>query len=260
MPLRPEQFDLYAPGLGILAKPAGMFNRLVMFGLESALLNLLVSGKRIPELQSLSDACSVNVNGLFVPSENQKVAEAQWEQLKQAGFQTIKIKIGRLDAAFEIKQILQLYKQGGAGLTFRLDGNQSLTIPQYHTYYDRLKGLPVEYVEEPLNTVDQTPATDIPWPLALDELLNHYLDPRHPDLTSLPPWTAALILKPGLLHGLHGLHRLIRDALALDIKPVLSSSFNSPLTIHLMGTLIRLLKIPNSIAHGLNTLKFLVPE
>ena len=100
----------------------------------------------------------------------------------------------------------------------------------------------------------------MPWPVALDESLDGLLDPDEPRPSSLSPAVRTIILKPGLLNGLHAMARCIADAKRAGIKTVFSSAFNTGVTIAALGIFSRLAGLPPETAHGLDTLRYLAAD
>lgn len=255
----PDHFNETAPFLGLAAAP-GRFNRHVMFGLESALLNLMI--QRAPDVfpHRPGDPGPIRVNGLYVPDASEKIRQSQLAQIRQSGFRTIKVKIGRIDILEEVRQIRALMEYPGQDVTLRLDANRSLTLETYGRYYEALKDLPIEYVEEPLAGGDFAAAAAIPWPLAMDESLDRFFDAGEPDPAGLPDTIAAVVLKPSACAGLSGLLRFLQKAAAAGLTVVLSSAFNTGPTILLLARLAAWHPGTARTAHGLDTLKYLAKD
>ena len=247
-PLNWNAFSLSVPMMGLCPEIQNL-NPISAFGLESALAWLgLSSGK----WNAAGGECiETAVNGLFVPSSNPEHFQTQAEKLKATGFACVKIKIGRMDSEEEIRQILKLDSLFDHQLTMRLDANRSLNLAQYQDYYEALKHLNTEYVEEPLrpdfNFFD---AAQIPWPLALDESLDSYAGRKEP----FPESLGAVILKPGSFHGLHGMVQAMERFNRQGIKTVLSSSFNTEIGIAALAIVAA--RHAKNTAHGLDTLKY----
>jgi len=253
------RFQLTTPLLGITETAASSWTAHTLFGVESALLGLYLQHLDNGSAKSLfpDDPLMIPVNALFVPELSGDKLDIQIKNLKQSGAATIKIKIGRLPEDEEIRQILRLADQMGTEITLRLDGNRNLIPASYRRYYEALSHLDVEYVEEPLPADEPLTAGDVPWPLALDESLSLFLDPEEPEFSSLHKAVRTVILKPGLLAGLHAMGRAINNAKQAGIRTVLSSTYNTGITLAVLGILSRLSLIPSETAHGLDTLKYL---
>lgn len=247
-----DHFELSSPGLGMISL-SGSLEPHTLFGLESALLSLYIQDNPA----CVPDIIRVPVNGLFIPDSCDDQADRQIQELQTRGMQTIKVKIGRIPADQEIRQIMRLADAMGNNLRLRLDGNRSLSPSSYSRYFRALGHLNVEYAEEPLQIDEPSASGDVPWPVALDESLPDYLDPAHPEIFSLPENIRTLILKPGLLPGLSGMASFIAAAQQRSIQAVLSSSFNTGVSLAVLGLFSRLAGLSSDIAFGFDTLKHL---
>lgn len=254
----PDSFHLTAPCLGMTALPV-CFSPHTLFGMESALMSLYLQ-RRLKDASgpaALPDPLTVKVNGLFIPAPSDMETDAQIQALKASGFKTIKVKIGRLPADEEIRQILRLADAMETDIILRLDGNKNMSADTCQHYVSALKPLNVEYAEEPLQDGEAPPPGNVLWPLALDESLPLYLHPERPTPECLPRGIQTVILKPGLLAGLSGMARFIADAQKRNMNIVLSSSFNTGVTLSVFGAFCRFAGLsPNSV-HGLDTLRYL---
>jgi len=252
---------LTEPLLGMADAPVSSWTEHTLFGVESALLGLYLQaggGKSRNNLPPFADGTwRIPVNALFIPEPAEEGLERQIRDLKNSGATTIKIKIGRLPENGEIRQIRILAEEMGTGVSLRLDGNRNLTAAAYRRYFEALCDLPVEYVEEPLAEAELEKAGDLPWPLALDESLAGLLDPEEPRPSELDPAVRAVILKPGLLRGLHAMARAVEDAERSGIRTILSSAFNTGVTLAVLGVFSRLAGLRPETAHGLDTLRYL---
>lgn len=262
-PFRHDRFDLAAPLLGLLPGPThGTCHTL--FGIESALLCLWLQQRNAGPAEaypSLPAKLRIPVNGLFTPNPAGDQLAEQVRVLQESGARTVKVKIGRIAVDDEIAQILALCARMGSGLLLRLDGNRNLSAAAYRRYTEALRHLRVEYVEEPFREGEIPAAGEWgPWPLALDESLAGLLDPSEPRPSRLPAEYRTIILKPGLLMGLHGMARCLADAGQAGIQAVLSSAFNTGLTVSLLGLFAHLAALPPGTAHGLDTLRFLAHD
>jgi o-succinylbenzoate synthase len=262
-PLCYGQLKAAAPLLGIASVPMDGLAAHAWFGAECALFGLFLqqnSDDQSAAAFHFSFPLRVSVNGLFVPDQGAGNVARQIRELKDRKVKTVKVKIGRMAADEEIRQILGLADQLGSGSIFRLDGNRSLTIELYRRYYEALRHLSVEYAEEPLSNGDIASAQSVPWPVALDESLDGLLDPDEPSPSSLSPAVRTIILKPGLLNGLHAIARCITDAKQAGIKTVLSSSFNTGFAVAGLGLFSFLTGLPPETVHGLDTLRYLAAD
>ncbi|MEW5733917.1 MAG: enolase C-terminal domain-like protein [Thermodesulfobacteriota bacterium] len=254
----PETADLCAPFFGAHPAPPDL-PPVAAFGVESALLWLrAVRGKLAAPAfgRWAAEGLSVPVNGLFAPPESDEESARRMRELSDAGFTTVKVKIGRHDPELEIRRVRELWSFFRGRIVLRLDANRSLTPALYRRFFDALRDMAVEYVEEPLQeSFGFVEAGAVPWPPALDESLGAFLDPRKPDPARLPQGLAAAILKPGSFPGVAGLLRAARALKAKGTKVVFSSSFNTGVGVATLGLLAALAGCES--AQGLDTLKYL---
>jgi o-succinylbenzoate synthase len=256
-----DRFEVTAPLLGIVSLPENKFppwTNHTWFGVECALAGLLL--QQDSPATHFSCPLGVPVNGLFIPDRTRQNVNFQISKLKEQKVRTVKVKIGRIAPDEEISQIRDLADQLGAPVAFRFDGNRSLTLEIYKHYYDALHHLNAEYAEEPLHGGDWAAAQTVPWPIALDESLAGLLDQCWPRPSLISPAVNTIILKPGLLAGLYAMARCVTDAGLAGIKTVLSSSFNTGVGLAGLAIFCRLAGLPPSIAHGLDTLRYLAAD
>ncbi len=230
---------------------------LTLFGIESALAMLVMkNGGNLqgPFLNMTGPGINIKMNGLFMPERDNRAAAAAIRYLKENSFETVKVKIGRLDPGIEIGQIKELCLSMGKNVSIRLDGNRSMEMDALMEYHSSLKDIPVEYIEEPLASGD---LSRLPWPAALDESLGDYIDIREPSPGSIPSWVKALIIKPGSVQGLHGIMKIMRIAGDKGITVTLSSSYNTGLGIAMLGAIASSSEHTRENAHGLDTYKYL---
>jgi O-succinylbenzoate synthase len=252
----PARFDPRAPLMGLLPPAPGRdADPDAIFAVESALFFLAAgcAPHRLRLLESPAAAAGIPVNGLFLPEED---TARQVARLRQSGVTTVKVKIGQLPPEVEIRRIRDLCALLNAAVSLRLDGNRLLTPADLRRYHHGLRFLPVEYVEEPLRGDDLKGVAGVPWTLAADQLAGRYLDPVHPDLTCLPGCCGVVVLKPTLFSGLHPLCRLLAAAGPESPQIVLSSAWNTGITLTLLGILAAMSPATARTAHGLDTLGY----
>ncbi|MCG6906102.1 MAG: hypothetical protein LJE63_05700 [Desulfobacteraceae bacterium] len=252
----PARFDPRAPLMGLLPPAPGRdADPDALFAVESALFFLAAgcAPHRLNLLESPAAAAGIPVNGLFLPEED---TARQAARLRRSGVTTVKVKIGQLPPEIEIRRIRDLCTRLGAAVSLRLDGNRLLTAAALRRYHHGLRSLPVEYVEEPLRGEGLEAAPGVPWTLAADQLAGRYLDPARPDLTCLPACCGAVVLKPTLFSGLHPLCRLLATAGPESPQIVLSSAWNTGITLTLLGILAAMSPTTARTAHGLDTLGY----
>ncbi len=256
-----NDLNLGAPYLGLL-KVHDDLHPSLQFALDQALLTLFL--RTNPEglrqlFRTEAEEFSTLVNGILIPSKN-SVYEV--EQIAQAtmneGFQTLKIKVGRLPPDFEIFLIQKLNQCFNGKVQLRLDGNQLFTYRSFEKFSKQLIGEPIEYFEEPIHPKFASKSKEIyddsPLPIALDESIPLYLSNLEKEL-DLPKNVNAIVVKPTLIGGLYQTIRLLNICKARKIKFVLSSTFDSGWTIATYGLLSQLSE--EKTAMGLDTYKYL---
>lgn len=194
----------------------------IRFGLETALLDLRGGGKRIlfdtPFSASLQ---MIPVNGLIWMGDYPTMRRRLVSRI-EAGFSTIKIKIGGIDFESEL-DLLRLLRSDFSerDLTLRLDANGSFSPTDTLDRLNRLAPFRVHSIEQPIRAGQWEAMARIvkesPIPIALDEELigvssderkSLLLDTIHPHY---------IILKPSLCGGLSEADAWIRQAAARGI-------------------------------------------
>lgn len=232
------------------------FHPVVRFGIESALFSL-AAGKSVGVEDWPEKRIEADINGLFVPDMDPEAEREQAERLLQCGFSTIKVKIGRLSLQAEAASIRRLCERAGRNLLLRLDGNRSLSPAVYERYFQEMRDLPVEYVEEPLENGDFEKAGEVGWPLAVDESLPVYWDRENCRFHGLPEAVTRVVVKPSTPAGFRGVMRYFSEKESERLLPVVSSAFNSVYGICSLLLFLQQVPAADRIAHGLDTGSFL---
>ncbi|MFO8112839.1 MAG: o-succinylbenzoate synthase [Desulfosalsimonadaceae bacterium] len=232
------------------------FHPVVNFGIESALFSL-AAGKSVGVEDCPEKRIEADINGLFVPDMDPEAEREQAERLLQCGFSTIKVKIGRFSLAKEAVSIRRLFERGGENLLLRLDGNRSLSPAVYERYFQEMRDLPVEYVEEPLKNGDLEWAGGVGWPLAVDESLPLYWDKEKCRFHGLPEAVTRVVVKPSTPAGFREVMQYFSEEKSQRLLPVVSSAFNSVYGICSLLLFLHQLPGADRTAHGLDTGSFL---
>ena len=195
----------------------------VRFGLETAVSNLArrMEDGAAGDLAGFEGA--VPVNGLLAGSREQVLADSA--RLRDGGCRAVKLKVGSQPVAEDVGLTRAVRDAIGDGVALRLDANRSWSLEQALAFGREMGDAGIEYLEEPLREPlrleELFDATGIP--VALDESL---LVLRPDDLEGRRD-VGAVVLKPTLLGGLARAREWAARALALDIRPVVSSCFES---------------------------------
>ncbi len=218
----------------------------VSFGLQSALIQIAACKENKTVRATLSEKSRdrIPVNALITGKEDNRLFD-------RSGYKTFKIKTGRREKREEIKWILDLCKHLPAGGRLRFDANCQWDMHTALEFCHALEGLPVEYLEEPLQDHRQLPylAEKVTLPIALDENLSWYVKEVIPD------WIGALVIKPTLLPVMSRL-MAFRDK---GIPVVLSDTFQTGVGISFLAELAGAL-CQDDLAMGFDTLSWLAED
>ena len=77
------------------------------------------------------------------------------EQLNEANYKAVKMKVGVKSIEEEIKRILILKTHLKQNISLRLDANRAWTLDEALEFASGIKGIKIEYCEEPLKNPEQ---------------------------------------------------------------------------------------------------------
>jgi len=183
-----------------------------LFALETAWLDWVNGGKElICDASFHAGLISVRINGLVWMNSRAEM-EKQARQKQDAGFDTIKFKVGALDWQEELDMLRQI-REEMPEMNIRLDANGAWKPGEALKKLEHLAALNIESIEQPI-APGQTEAMaricmESPIPVALDEeLIGRPFDHQKFSLLEAvnPPF---IVLKPGLLGGLGQCHQWI---------------------------------------------------
>ena len=193
----------------------------VRMGIDMALFNLCL--KQMPQFvpQHIE---TIAVNALLLSDSTESV-----EQLLNAGFSSIKVKVGQKDITEDVEKVLSIKKILNGRATIRLDANRAWSLEQAIEFSEKVGLEAIEYIEEPT----KDPADHRKFfvgagiPVALDEtLLEAYFE--HIEIFN---HIAAFVLKPSVLGGFSRTALMIDIAKSNNLKPVISSCFETGLSL-----------------------------
>jgi o-succinylbenzoate synthase len=226
----------------------------VRFGLETALLNLYASSRKIllSELLTNHPRKAVFVNGLLSGSVNGMLADAR--SMGEAGYLAVKIKAGRRSVTEDVEVVRKVGEVLGENVSLRLDANRAWGFEEAVEFGRGVSGMRISYVEEPLAEAGRLPELAGAWglPVALDESLVG-MDPEALDGHR---YARAIVLKPTLLGGVSRVLRFMERAKALGMAPVVSSSYEGGVGT---GALVALAAVGDEPA-GLDTYRALAED
>jgi len=210
----------------------------LLFGLESALADLAAKRADLPLARWLNpDATAeIEVNALLHAREVNQLREQAIAQADR-GFRTFKIKAGSCTVAEDTDRASAV-RDAVPGARIRVDVNAAWNVSQFHEAGNRLSGLDLEFVEQPLPVGEAQKARQIAnkfsMPLALDEEVDSVEKAE-----SLIQRRACdvVVLKPMTVGGLTGCLHLARLALRSHVGVVFTSVWESDVglaaTLHL---------------------------
>ena len=193
------------------------------FGFELAVLNLYGASScmGLADLLAPTPRATVPVNGLLSGTADEVLEEAS--RMRNAGYRTVKLKVGSRAVADDIRLVRALGEELGDGISLRLDANRAW---DYEEAAEFVRGAArFEYVEEPLADPARMPdlIEEYGVPVALDESLVG----MQPDELEERRYARAVVLKPTLLGGISRTLRMAERALLLGMTPAVSSAYES---------------------------------
>jgi len=223
----------------------------ILFCIEGALLSLLETAhpeilKAFFKLQDFD--LSVPLNGLFIDEELEKTMEG-WES---QGLKDIKIKIGRRSIKEDLALIWKIYRKTKGKINLRLDANQNFDLEDFSFFAKNLPLQVIDYVEDPVREIDQID-TDLKIPIALDETLQNFQHLKSPHVK-------AWVIKPSLAGGFSKAIELIEEGVKRDIKIVISSAFESNLSLRYLALLAHYQNTFTATACGLDTFRHFIND
>jgi o-succinylbenzoate synthase len=204
----------------------------IKFGVETALLDLENGGNGTYfDNAFTSGQKQIPINGLVWMGDPQFMQD-QIEEKIEAGFSTIKMKIGAIDFDSEIKLLEGIRtKYSREEITLRVDANGAFTPEDALDKLKRLSELAIHSIEQPIKAGQwiQMAAlcSSTPLPIALDEELigiNHLSEKVDLIQTIQPQY---IILKPSLHGGLSGTREWIEIAESNNIPWWITSALES---------------------------------
>lgn len=192
---------------------------------EMALLQLIAQQKDI-SLQKLLNPNAgniVKINGLITGAE--KNTDNAVKRMISSGFDTIKIKTGSGNPEEDVQMVRYIADKLPQNIKIRLDANRAWTYHGAINFCSIIAGLNIEYIEEPLQNIDNMEkfCRESPLAVALDESIiegNYVINgPRF------------LVIKTFLLNSLSQINTIIRYARKENMDIVFSDTYSSGLGI-----------------------------
>lgn len=211
-----------------------------LFALETAWLDWVNGGKElICDTDFHGGILSVPINGLVWMNQRGEM-EKQAREKRDAGFETIKFKVGALDWQEELAMLRQIRSEMPE-MNLRLDANGAWQPEEALKKLSQLAVLNIESIEQPIAPGQPDAMARLcresPVPIALDEeLIGRPFDhQKFRLLESVNP--AFIVLKPGLLGGLGQCHQWICMAEDLGIGWWITSMLESNVGLNAIAQL-----------------------
>ena len=202
----------------------------MLFGLETALLNLRNGGKSFDTAFSRGEE-GIPINGLVWMGNYDEMLQRMEEKLEK-GFRCVKLKIGAID----FEQELDLIKRIRDRFSFhevelRLDANGAFKYEEALYKLELLSQYAIHSIEQPIRQGQWAYMAELcresPLPIALDEELIGVNDPEMKThmLNIIKP--RYIILKPSLHGGMTGCREWIDAARELGVGSWITSALES---------------------------------
>lgn len=228
----------------------------VRFGVESALVHAIAGEGRTSSARWLGAEVDTGciLNALVFGSLPDCVERAR--AAVDQGYTAIKLKVGRASVEEDAERVTRVAELLPASVGLRLDANRAWSWAEAVDFAGRIAGLPLAYVEEPLQ--DATGLANLHaatgWPLALDESLH---EAHAHETVCHGVGVVAWVIKPTLVGGLLAAAAWQDRAVTAGVQPVLSSSLESGVGLRMVAELAT--RQPG-VAIGLDTYRSLADD
>ncbi len=226
----------------------------ILFGLETALRNYEY-GLEMWDTPFFWGTEGITINGLVWMGTYEEM-KARLEEKLNAGFHTIKIKIGAIDFEKEFELLSLIRKEYPADkITLRVDANGGFTSENAPAILQRLATLDIHSIEQPIKAGQADKMAELcrttPIPIALDEELIgvNTVEEKKKLLETIRP--QYIILKPSLHGGISGCEEWIQIAQSLGIGYWITSALESNIGLMAIAQWAASLNI--TIPQGLGT-------
>jgi o-succinylbenzoate synthase len=228
----------------------------ILFGIESAILDLKHGGRRIYfENAFARGAQKIPINGLIWMGDEQSML-AQIEEKLASGFTTIKMKIGAIGIETELALLKGIRNRYSADeITLRVDANGAFDEENAQVILEKLAALDIHSIEQPIQAGQHAAmmrlCTNTPIPIALDEELIGITDRNEKIhvLEHIQP--QYIILKPSLHGGISGTKEWIQLAEERRIQWWMTSALESNVGLEVICQLAG--EYSNALPQGLGT-------
>ena len=228
----------------------------IRFGFESAMLDYLHGGKRRLFANSFAEGRrAIPINGL-VWMGSQDFMLKQVEEKIEAGFDTIKLKIGAIDFDQECAILAHIRAHfSPAEISLRVDANGAFDASNVRERLNHLAEFGIHSIEQPIRPRQLELMAELcettPVPIALDEELIGNFDyaAKRKLLKIIKP--QYIILKPTLLGGFEATREWIETAHRLEIGWWITSALESNVGLNAIAQFTA--EFDNILPQGLGT-------
>jgi len=228
----------------------------IQFGLEQAVLSLKSSNSfELFPSKFTQSKDSININGL-VWMGNESFMKQQIKEKIEAGFSTIKMKIGAIDFDAEISLLKSIRKEfSSKEIELRVDANGAFSPSEALEKLKKLSEFKIHSIEQPIQQGQLHQMAELclktPIPIALDEeLIGIFNVTKKKELLQIvnPQY---IILKPTLVGGFKGSEEWVNLAEKQQIKWWITSALESNIGLNAIAQWTYTLN--NKMPQGLGT-------
>lgn len=223
----------------------------VQFGVEMALINYISCALDKPFNSLLVEDYheQIPVTGLLQGNRQQVCTQAK--QLLESGYKDFKLKIGK-NVESDIKTAIEVNKALDGHALLHVDANKGYSFNDAFQFANEVGCTAITYIEEPFDQTDQISEffNKTLIPVALDETFVH----QSTDFLKGIDGIEFIVLKPMMWGSIRNLWAICEQLIALGIKPVISSSFETAVGLHTLAHIASCIcGVGNA---GLDTLKY----
>lgn len=226
----------------------------IRFGLETALLDLSMGGKkRLFPNQFFDAKAGIPINGLIWMGDREFMLQQINQKLRE-GFTCIKMKIGAIDFERELELLGYIRSRFSKDqITLRVDANGAFSPEDVLKKLQRLAELDIHSIEQPIHAGQWETMRKLcratPLPIALDEEL---IGIREKELLLDAVKPQHIILKPTLVGGIRETKEWVRLAEERNIGWWMTSALESNIGLNAISQLASALntKIPQGLGTG----------
>lgn len=228
----------------------------VRFGVEMALLDFMNGGKKVTFANAFSRGeKDIPMNGLIWMGSYDYMTQ-QIEEKLSMGYTTLKMKVGAIDFAQEIRILESVRSRFSAQeITLRVDANGAFSAEDVDWKLKELSRFDLHSIEQPIQAGQPDLMASVcgssPVPVALDEELIGVFDYRKKFSLLKKIQPPFIILKPTLLGGFQHCKEWIEIANRLSIGWWITSALESNIGLNAIAQFTA--SFENPLPHGLGT-------